>query len=224
VATDSTEADVDQLLSEQVAYYRAMASEYGDHALREDGGDELSAALKAFRADGDVLELACGQGLWTELLLTHADSVTCVDASPERLAIARRAVDDPRASFVEADIFKFDPERRYDVVFFAFWLSHVPLERFEQFWSLVDRCLEPQGRVLFVDDAYRTPEELIEGEDSSTIQRWLLDGTAFRAVKVPHTAPELQERLKRIGWRISVNRTAGPFFWGSGERASRTDG
>jgi hypothetical protein len=27
------------------------------------------------------------------------------------------------------------PDRRYDVVFFGFWLSHVPLERFAAFWG-----------------------------------------------------------------------------------------
>ena len=53
-------------------------------------------------------------------------------------------------------------------MFFAFWLSHVPLERFESFWSLIDRCFEPEGRVFLVDDAHRTPEELIEGPESSS--------------------------------------------------------
>jgi hypothetical protein len=51
----------------------------------------------------------------------------------------------------------------------GFWLSHVPLERFGAFWSLVDECLAPGGRVFFVDDAHRTPDELIEGAASSTI-------------------------------------------------------
>jgi hypothetical protein len=31
--------------------------------------------------------------------------------------------------FICADLFAWSPERRYDVVFFGFWLSHVPLER-----------------------------------------------------------------------------------------------
>ena len=107
---------------------------------------------------------------------------------------------------------------RSDVVFFGFWLSHVPLERFESFWSLVGRCLRPDGRVAFVDDAFRTPEELIEGERSSTILRRLGDGTEFRAVKVPHTAESLQRRIEQLGWRIEVTRLAGPFFWGEGRR------
>ena len=206
------------MLAEQVAYYRARAAEYEADALPLPGGRELAAALESFGPAGDVLELACGPGGWTERLLRTATSVTAVDASPEMLAIASDRVGE-RVRFIEADLFAWTPERRYDVVFFAFWLSHVPLERFESFWSLVAECLEPGGRVFFVDDAYRTHDELIKGASSSTIRRRLTDGTAFRAVKVPHRPAELEERLARLGWRIRVTKTSGPFFWGAGRGA-----
>ena len=120
-------------------------------------GGGLEAALAAFAPAGRVLELACGTGLWTAQLLRHADTVTAVDASAEMIAIASARVADERVRFIRADIFDWTPEDRYDVVFFGFWLSHVPLERFEYFWSLVGRCLAEDGRVFFVDDAYRTP-------------------------------------------------------------------
>ncbi len=42
---------------------------------------------------------------------------------------------------------------RYDTVSFAFWLTHVPPGRFEQFWSLVDQALAPSGRAIFVYNA-----------------------------------------------------------------------
>ena len=140
---------------EQVTYYRAIAREYEDHALHFAGGDELSAAVDAFGPTGDVLELACGTGVWTDQLLRHATQVTAVDASPEMLAIASTRVNSDRAHFIRADIFNWTPDRRYDVVFFGFWLSHVPLERFSSFWAMVVDCLKPSGRVLFVDDGYR---------------------------------------------------------------------
>jgi hypothetical protein len=50
------------------------------------------------------------------------------------------------------------------VVFFGFWISHVPLERFEAFWSMVRDCLEPDGRAMFVDD-----EELVFGDESEGV-------------------------------------------------------
>jgi trans-aconitate methyltransferase len=208
----------DRLLAEQIAYYRARAPEYSDGVIPGAiGGGELEAALDAFRPAGDVLELACGPGTWTEQLLEHADSLTAVDASPEMIALAAEKVGG-RARFIRADLFDWKLDRRYDVVFFGFWLSHVPLERFESFWSLVADALAPRGRVFFADDAYRTEEELIEGESSSTIQRRLNDGTAHRAVKVPHEPADLERRLDRLGWRITVTPTSGPFFWGAGSR------
>lgn len=54
--------------------------------------------------------------------------------------------------FVCADIFDWTPPRRFDTVFFAFWLSHVPSEMFASFWSLVGRCLADSGWVIFVDE------------------------------------------------------------------------
>ena len=210
--------EMDPLLAEQVAYYRAVADEYEDHSIPAEGADEMTSALEAFRPTGRVLELACGPGAWTERLLRHATSVTAVDASPEMLARAKARVGEDRVRFIQADLFAWTPDRRYDVVFFGFWISHVPLDRFEAFWSFIADALEPAGRVFFCDDAYRTPDELIEGETSSTIQRRLNDGTAFRAVKVPHRADELEARLARLGWRIRVTQTAGAFSWGAGSR------
>lgn len=212
-------SELDKLLDAQVAYYRAVAQEYEDHALPFAGWDELSLALDAFRPTGSVLELACGPGVWTGQLLRYATEITAVDASPEMLAIASARVDSDHVRFVRADIFNWKPDRRYDVVFFGFWLSHVPPERFASFWALVADCVKPGGRVFFVDDGYRTPDELVEGESSTTIRRRLKDGTAHRAVKVPHQPAELEQRLAGLGWQVKVASTSGPFFWGAGSLA-----
>lgn len=206
----------DSLLDEQVAYYRAIAPEYEAHAIDEPGADELFAAIDAFDVRGNVLELASGPGFWTERLVGRAATLTAVDASPEMIARAKARVGDERVRFIQADLFSWEPDRRYDLVFFGFWLSHVPMDRFDAFWAKLARALEPGGQVFFVDDNWRTPQELIEGAGSSTVERKLKDGTAFRAVKVPHAPAELQERLRGLGWRATVHTTAGPFYWGSG--------
>jgi SAM-dependent methyltransferase len=210
---------LERLLEEQVVYYREVAPEYEEHALPLPGGSELAEALDEFGPTGSVLELACGPGTWTAQLAHHAVEVTAVDASPEMLAIAAARAGAEHVRFVSADLFSWQPDRRYDVVFFGFWLSHVPPERFASFWSLVADCLKPDGRVFFVDDGYRTADELIEGERSVTIQRRLTDGTAHRIVKVPHRPADLERQLARIGWHIEVHSTSGPFFWGAGNRA-----
>jgi hypothetical protein len=50
------------------------------------------------------------------------------------------------------DVFDWAPPRRFDTVFFAFWLSHVPEASFEWFWSVVGGMLAGGGRAIFVDE------------------------------------------------------------------------
>lgn len=207
-------SDLQGVLAEQQSFYGAVASEYEQHLITSDGGDELTSALDAFEPAGDVLELACGPGTWTDQLQRHADRVTAVDGSAEMLAIARDRIRDQHVQFVHADLFEWRPERRYDVVFFGFWISHVPLERFDSFWSLVRACLKPGGRAFFADDAHRTAEEEVYGESSELVRRRLNDGTPFRVVKVAHEAEALQQRIASLGWDVTVTQTAGPFYWG----------
>ena len=47
-----------------------------------------------------------------------------MDAAPEMLAVAASNVRNSRIRFVQADVFEWIPDQRYDVVFFGFWLSH----------------------------------------------------------------------------------------------------
>jgi len=209
--------ELDRLLDEQAAYYRAIAAGYLDQ-LDLPGHDEVCEALDAFRPTGRVLELACGPGVWTGQLLRYASHVTAVDASAEMLAMAAARTGGDRVRFVQADLFAWRPDRRYDVVFIGFWLSHVPPERFASFWSLVADCLEPDGRVFLADDGHRTPRELVEGPSSATIRRDVGDGTSYRLVKVPYQPADLEERLSRLGWRIKVTPTSGLFYWGAGAR------
>ena len=204
---------------EQLAYYRAVADEYEDHSIDAPGQDELMSAIDSFRPTGDVLELACGSGVWTERLERFAASVTAVDGAPEMLARARaRLGSEGSVRFVEADLFSWRPTRRYDSVFFGFWISHVPEERFEPFWNLVDEALDREGTVFFFDDNYRADVELVEGVYSPIVRRELNDGTPFRVVKIPHEPAQLERRLRALNWDITVSGTAGPFYWGIGGR------
>jgi demethylmenaquinone methyltransferase/2-methoxy-6-polyprenyl-1,4-benzoquinol methylase len=212
---------MDPLLSEQIAYYRARADEYDVTALvHEEQERQLRAALDAFGPRGRVLELACGTGLWTGQLAAAAQSVTAVDASPEAIALNRRKVDDPRVQYVEADLFSWRPAERYDTVFFAAWLSHVPPDRFDAFWALVADCLAPAGRVFFVEDgpAVAAYERTIPGRPEYVVERTLLDGRTFRAVKALREPEWIRDRLSALGWDVDIQTIAPHFFHGTARR------
>ena len=167
-------------------------------------------------AGGDVLELACGTGVWTARLADRADTLTAVDAAPEMIEIARERA--PGATYVSADILGWRPPQRYDVVFFGFWLSHVPAERFADFWTLVGDCLVDAGRVVFVD-------EHISGADKErwladgVVERTLSDGSTHRIVKAYLDPPELTTRLADLDWRADVEALGPGWVVGEARRA-----
>jgi demethylmenaquinone methyltransferase/2-methoxy-6-polyprenyl-1,4-benzoquinol methylase len=221
-ASDST---LDGLLQGQIEYYRARAAEYDewlDRKGRYDHGPEenakwfaefeiVSRALDRFAPRGRVLEFAGGTGYWTERLARHADSVTVVDASTEMLALNRARVDASNVRRVIADIFNFEPDGTYDVVFFGFWLSHVPTERFAPFWNMVRSCLGPGGRVFFVDSrpnpVSTAVDQQLPGAESTVMLRRLNDGREYEIVKVFYSPTDITARLAELGWDIEAHTT-----------------
>jgi len=229
VASDTVEICMDDAaIDEQIAYYRQRAAEYditstppGD-SLRVHG-EQLDHALDAFAPRGDVLEIASGTGIWTEKLLRHASRVDALDAAAEMHDVARDKIgDDPRVAFIVGNVFAWRPHHRYDVVFFANWLSHVPRTLFGPFWDVVATALRPGGRVFFVDelfDAWRhekTSGGHVDGSDD-LVSRQLLDGRSFRVVKVFRPADALEDALTGLGWSADIH-AVGPFFWATAHR------
>ena len=227
----------DTVLTEQLDYYRARALEYDKWWLREGRFDrgpeantrwfaettELERVLERFDPRGDVLELACGTGLWTRHLVESADTVTAVDAAPEVLAINRARVGDARVRYVQADLFDWSPDQRYDACVFAFWLSHVPQDRFAGFWEMVAGCLKPGGRVLFIDSA-RTErstaaDHQLPSGDEDTMTRRLDDGREFQIIKRFYDPASLTEALSELGWHAEVGATPEFFIYGTATRA-----
>jgi demethylmenaquinone methyltransferase/2-methoxy-6-polyprenyl-1,4-benzoquinol methylase len=217
----------DDPLREQIEYYRLRAVEYDDwydRRGRYDRGEDHRAAWRAelevlegtllsLAPFGSALELACGTGHWTVLIAPGATHVTAVDAAPEALAIARELVPAALVDFVLADAFAWQPRRRYDFIFFGFWLSHVPEERFDAFWKLVADALAPNGRVFFADSLYTADSSAVDHRPnrSGAVERRLNDGREFRVVKVFYEAAPLERRLRALGWHGTIGIT-GRFF------------
>jgi SAM-dependent methyltransferase len=216
-------------VAEQKRYYAERAPEYDDwwyrrgryelepEALGRWHADiaEAEAALEEFAPGGTVLELAAGTGIWTRKLVRLAERVVAVDANAETLAL-----NTSDAELVRADVFEFEPAQRFDLVFFSFWLSHVPEQRFDEFWSLVQAALAPGGRVFVVDsgagDTAHTGTDQADWEET----RSLSDGRTFRIVKRRWAPGELADRVRPLGFELDLRDTAnGHFLYGGGSLA-----
>jgi demethylmenaquinone methyltransferase/2-methoxy-6-polyprenyl-1,4-benzoquinol methylase len=217
---------VSDLLGEQKRYYAERAPEYDDwwyrrgryelepDALARWQADiaEADAALEEFAPRGRVLELAAGTGIWTRKLVRLAERVVAVDANAETLAL-----NTTDAELVRADVFEWRPAEPFDLVFFSFWLSHVPDDRLDEFWVLVRGALAPGGRVFLIDsgagDTAHTGTDQADWEET----RSLADGRTFRIVKRRWAPAELAERVRPLGFDLELHETAhGHFLVGGG--------
>ena len=229
-----------QVLADQIAYYRARAGEYDEwwfRAGRYDRGADFNAqwhaetaaveaalaSWLAARRPGHVLELACGTGLFTRLIAPRVARLTAIDASSEVIEINRARVDAGNVDYVQADLFAWRPTQRYDAIFFSFWLSHVPEQRFAEFWQLVAAALAPRGVVYLIDSAFdptsTAKDHVLPGRERGIVTRKLTDGREFRIVKVFYEPAALAAKLDELGWNASIAQTPHYFIYGEATRA-----
>ena len=235
---ETVDVDDEDLLAEQRSYYRARAPEYDEWWQRRgryDRGEEellewqrqvavVDDALASFGATGSVLELAGGTGWWTERLARTADRLTVVDSSPEVLALNQRRVGRSDVNYAVADLFDWQGGSLYDVVFFSFWLSHVPRSRFGDFWSRVASWLTTSGRAFLIDNRNDsqpgTPvkDPFVIKYDADLHLRRLRDGSEYRVVSVMYEPDELQSLVEAEGWKAEIQATRW-FIFGSARRS-----
>ena len=172
--------------------------------------------------------MAGGTGWWTERLVRSADHLTVVDASPEMLELNRARTGRAAVVYQVADLFTWEPEKEYDVVFFSFWLSHVPRDRLRNFWSMVRSCLSPGGRAFLIDN-HEDPIGRPGSHDPYVLEyrqdqhvRLLDDGRTFSVVKVMYEPAELEVLLRRFGWTAEISATRW-FLFGSGSPSDSGD-
>src|SRR6201999_1505076 len=142
--------------------------------------------------------------------------------APEVLTINRARVGDPRVRYLQADLFDWTPEERYDACVFCFWLSHAPVDRFAAFWEMVSGALKPGGRVFFIDSA-RTErstaaDHVLPSGDEDTMTRRLDDGRELQIIKRFYDPAGLTDALAALGWKAAVDSTAEFFIYGAASR------
>jgi len=221
-----------QIIESQKDYYRARAAEYDNWFFRRGRYDlgeahtknwnqeagEVEAFLRHSKPGGQILEIAGGTGLWTRHLAPRADRLTVLDASPEVVAINKERVASANIDYHLVDIFGWRAKQQYDFIFFGFWLSHVPADRFDDFWAMVKSALKPGGKVFFVDSLltsdFSETEFHTSKDQGGVVERKLADGRTFNIVKIFYQPDSLKSRLAEFGWRGDVRGTENFFIYG----------
>ncbi len=227
------------ILEQQQAYYRARSAEYDqwwERQGRYDQGTERNQqwqiegqivrdTLHQLPAQNHILELACGTGIWTKELVKLGQSITAVDASAEMLAINQAKVQSDHVTYIQADLFTWQSEQQFDMIFFGFWLSHVPSNKLQAFLQGVSQMLKPNG-YLFMIDSQRNQTATAKNQnmlDESPIHtRILNDGREFQIIKVFYDRDGLQSELAQVNIDADVRLTNEFFIYAHGQKVIRS--
>ncbi|MDE2949868.1 MAG: methyltransferase domain-containing protein [Chloroflexota bacterium] len=221
------------LLQHQIDYYSARAPEYDQWFYRQGRYDRGAAFKRQWESEAGIvreqllnaprqahiLEMAPGTGIWTEQLIRIGDRVTALDASPEMIAINKAKLASDKVSYIQTDLFAWRAREQYDMVFFGFWLSHVPGEKLSSFLGAVYDALKPGGRLFFVDSQERDmSNRRAETEDlgGEMQQRVLSDGRRYEIVKIYYDPAQLTKILRDGGFEIEVRTTPNFFIYADG--------
>lgn len=220
-----------QIIQEQIAYYCARANEYDEWFYRigrfnrgEESNqqwfneiDVVKLALQKVGHTEEILELASGTGIWTQELLNIGQKITAIDASQEANEINRSKLSSPNVEYRQIDLFAWEPDAEYDLVFFSFWLSHVPPELLKSFLTKVYKSVRVGGQVFIIDSRFEptsTANNHILNDDGSIYKsRKLNDGQEFQIVKIFYQPDELKNKLMQVGFKANVNVTERYFIY-----------
>jgi len=203
------------LVDVQIAYYDARATEYESSLAFSDGrfADRnpdaqalwlLQQFVRSLSHVETTLEVACGTGIWTQEFVKISGHVHAVDASANMIALNRRA-SNPKVTYECANIFEWNPSRRFERVAAAFWLSHVPDDLLKAFVAKVDAALLPGGQALIIDEAMPGESECSPGR----VARELHDGSHFEIVKNCRNGAEIRDAFDRTRYMLDAGLQTG---------------
>jgi demethylmenaquinone methyltransferase/2-methoxy-6-polyprenyl-1,4-benzoquinol methylase len=113
---------------------------------------------------------------------------------------------------LERDLFRWEPDRQYDLLFAGFWLSHVPPDLMDDFLVKVHRAVRPCGTVFFVDQCNDIRDDVQGDTDGILQKRRTADGRTFTIVKVYYHPALLAGRLNGFGFDAAGRRIGEAFF------------
>ncbi|MBN3994612.1 MAG: class I SAM-dependent methyltransferase [Nostoc sp. NMS2] len=226
----------DNILQQQIEYYRARANEYDEWFYRKGRYDRspeinqrwfnevatIKNTLHQISVVDDILELASGTGIWTQELLRIGKKITAIDASEEMIAINRSKLNSLSVEYHLIDLFTWQPDTEYDLVFFAFWLSHVPPNLLDSFLTKVYQSVRLGGEVFIIDSSFESTStannHILEDDGNIYKTRKLNNGQEFQIVKIFYQPDGLKDKLKKAGFQAEVKVTDNYFIYAQGKK------
>lgn len=159
--------------------------------------------------------MACGTGIWTAELLKIADRITAIDTC-SKLASAS-------IKYLDRDLFRWRSKLEYNLVFFSFWLSHVPPDFLEEFLRKVYKSVRSLLGKLFIIDSRKNStstakNHILNNNETIFQKRKLNDDREFQIIKIFYELDFLKEKLDSIGFNPEVKLTENYFIYAAASK------
>lgn len=203
-------------LKEEKEFYDKIATERGkvtrkpyqskesDIEKYERERRQLKDKLRHYCRDKNVLELGCGTGEWTQVMVQVARSVTCIESSRNMITRAKERLGEvgSHLHFIQEDFFdeRFSVEAS-DAIVFYFTLSFLPPLLQNRLLSLAKKWVSTDGYFLFGESIQISTLPSI-GLGRQRIQTRRASGKAYAIYKEHFTPYRLRKLLDASGVTI----------------------
>lgn len=200
--------------TDMAAYY-ARRSNFDEEDVENpdamDALDEIMDKLRELMSGQRVLELACGDGYWTDELAEYAEAVLATDINQNLLEQAKtRDLPEDIVQFALADALNPQVEGDFSACFAGFWWSHVRREQQADVIAHLSRIVGKDGLLVLVDNSYVESEKTTiartDAEGNTYQIHALPDGERYEIVKNFPTDSALRKRLGPLLRDMRIHR------------------
>lgn len=108
----------------------------------------LEEELMQGRKVGEILEIGCGPGVWTDLFACFCKRVTAIDVSQKMINEARKSIKNKNIKFICDDFMKHDFNQLFNIIVSVRCIEYVQNKQ-----AFVKKCcslLKPYGKLIIV--------------------------------------------------------------------------
>lgn len=187
-----------------MAEYYAVRDNFDEEDIENPDGadalDDIMDNLRTLMTDQHVLELACGDGYWTDELAEYAASVLATDINASLLEQAKtRELPEDVVQFAVADALDPKVEGEFTACFAGFWWSHVRRQDQVEVIGRIRKIIGEDGLLVLVDNSQVDTEKTVIARtdlEGNTYQiHAASNGERYEVLKNYYTSSTLRKRL-----------------------------
>lgn len=184
---------------EQIRYYDSLAKTYDKLAINNstEGKKFRKFIQSRIESKGNCLKIASGTGIWTTVLAKINNQVLALDSSSKMHSIAKYKYENLKIiKQLKFNVFDYVTTEKFDLIFSAFWISHIPKELFAQFWVKIAKWLKKSGQIIFFDSYSNSSEN--SGRDRQ------IGNKKFTIEKNDYDFESLEEFMTKLNFSTKI--------------------